>query len=532
MVFFAAIHLAFLGFGGANSGDLVVAATGWLLVVLLFAGDIPFKRLLKNAEPPRANLQLPAVCGGDSPKSDVQSRQSDMDQLPPMHGTERTAAIAGLILLGLGLAQTCRVPGFDLWFFKIQSFILLGGILLLSCGWRGLFSQWRLAAILFVVAAPETCLEFVNRGGALVLAQTRIAGFVLHSLGFELTIRETVISLPTGNVEVQEACSGLILMLLLLKIALMVSIAFPVRRLLRVMICAAALLTGFAAGVVRIAVLAAIVHRRDWFEQLHGPVGMSLFPMLGFLIYAPFLLPMEKPLVLLLQKIRANWRSAPQEAVKRGRYILAGAIGMAFGICLLKGLWIKPPSSYLQPDTTVGFGTANCMKSCPVPPDLSASRFNAVHEAWRAETGNTFCGGPGVGFEKGPVKGTEIICSMSWALRGPDEIIRDPKIAHFLDGQFGRRIFAPPVREYRIQRNFSTDINCPVHAEALIQGEFVRITAVNAEGDTFFTSSEYASAQRATLFRWLTWKDFLMTGRPLKDLRYRLIVEVSGKNNG
>jgi len=310
----------------------------------------------------------------------------------------------------------------------------------------------------------------------------------------------------------------LILMLLLLKIALMVSIAFPIRPFLRFMMCAAALLTGVAIGVMRVAVLAAIVHKHDWFELLHGPAGMSLFPLVGFLFYAPFLLPVEKPLVELLQKVRSNWRSSPPETIRGGRPVLMAAICVAFGICLLKSIWIKSPSSYLSPDARLGFGLSfSTAETRPVPADLLTSRFNSMQNAWRWQTGS------------GVDKGTTLVCSMNGALAGPDEMIKDPNIVRFLAGQFGGKLLVTSGSIGRICREGGGEGGG--QAVCTVPGGSICVKAVNADGDTFFSTSEYASAQRATLFRLSTWRDFLLTGRPLKDCRYWLIVAISGKKN-
>ena len=466
----AALHLALLAVGGASSGEVVVAVTGWLLVALLLARDAPL-----------ANEQ-----GG-------------------------CAGMSGLILLGIGLALTVRSAWFDLWFLKILPFLLLGGVLLLSCGWGGLISRWRLTAMMLVVAAPEKLLDVLNFGGPLIVAHTRIAGFLLHCFGFDPLIRGVLITLPTGSVEVQEACSGLILMLLLLKIALLVCIAFPIRLTLRLMICAAALLTGFTAGVIRIAILAAIVHKREWFESLHGPVGMSLFPLVGFLLFFPFLLPVEKPFVELLNQVRSKWRSAPRLTGSGAVVIFTVMTGLAVGVCLPKIAWMKSCGPTLRSETLTALGLS-CLKAEPriVPADLQASRFNSMQEAWRGEFEN----------ETGHWK--VLACSMSGAMLSPEEMFQDPKIAGFLEGQLGTRMDRGSLKIPGL-------INGVAPAAAPIPGGQAGVIAVNADGDRFFFTPEYAVAQQATLFRWSTWRDFLLTGRPLKDCRYWLIVTVFGE---
>ncbi|MEI8340769.1 MAG: exosortase/archaeosortase family protein [Verrucomicrobiota bacterium] len=474
LCFFAGVHLVLLALGGANSGDLVVAVIGWLLVVLLFAGT-----------------------GSD------------------LNLSGWSAALSGIILLSFGLLQTYRMAGFDLWYLKILPFLLLFGVLLLSSGWAALVSQWRLTALLLVVSAPEKYLEFLNHGGHLILAHTWVAGFLLHCIGSEVVIHGNMLALPAGSVEVQEACSGLVMMLLLLKIALLVSIALPIRFPQRILMCAAALLTGFAVGVIRVAVLAAIVYRRDWFAQMHGPAGMSLFPMLGFLLFTPALLPADKPFVELLQKVRMNWCAASPFQCGGWRLVFPTVAGIIFGICVVKTIWIQSPTSFLPLDVRAASILPDRMERRQVPDGLSASRFNRIQGAWRRE-----------GRDQG-VRTTTLVCAMSGALLAPAELISDPIIARFIDVQLGGSILASPESSDSILWKISGSNNGPAHAVALIPGGSISVRAIDVDGDSFFSATEYAAAQRSTLFRFSTWKDFVKTGRPLKDLRYWLIVVVS-----
>ena len=478
MAVVAGVHAAFLACGGATSGDLVVALAGWLMVVLLFARD--------------AGNSAPDAAGWAS-------------------------GIAGIFLTVAALTLLSRAAGFDLWFLKIAPFPLLAGLLLLGGGWCGLISNWRPLAILLIVIAPEKLLGALNYDGALLLAHTRIAGFILHCFGAEPVLHGNIITLPTGTVEVQEACSGLVLMLLLLKIALMVALAFPIRLALRFMMCTAALLTGFAVGVLRIALLAAIVHRQSWFDKLHGSLGMNLFPLAGFVLFLPFLYPAEGPFADLLRAVRSRWNK-PRGTMEAGgwRAVYALAVAGTMAGCLVKSLLLPSPASFLPAEMPAALFPADRMEkpeSCPVPENLRACRFDALRDARRVTA-------RGIGTLK-----TTMVCSVSAALAAPEELVRKPEIARFLNDQGG----GAPV--------FSTDPAKPVawmiakksndefRAVAMVPGGIVKTGAFNADGASFFSASEYAAAQQAAFFKMSTWRDFFRSGRPLKDLRYWLVVK-------
>jgi len=351
------------------------------------------------------------------------------------------------------------------------------------------------------MVAPEKFLSVIDHGGFLTLLHARTAAFLLHSFGSDVSIRGLLLALPSGTVEVQEACSGLLLMLLLLKIGLMTAIAFPLRGKARIMICGAALACGFVVGVARIALLAALVQNADWFARMHGPAGMNFFSAIGFLIYAPFLLPAEKPFADLLRKLRRQWDSAPPRDSRHLRLPLTALIGAGFTFALLKDVWIPSANSSLMP---VRSAAAESGEAVPVPADLRSARFNAVRSA---SCSLLVLSG---------TSRTTLFCQVSGALSGPEEVIRDPRLAAFISARFKNNppfVAGPFVRvgEYGV-------VKTP-HGEA-------GVYATDACGHVFFSTAEFNAAQRATFAGLQTWKEWLLTGRPLKDTRYRLVVFV------
>jgi len=253
---------------GANAADAAVAGVGWLLVLLRIAGD-------------------------DSP--------------PPKSGF---APVAGLLLLFFGLLLTARLGAGSLSALKALPFFLFAGLLLMARGAGGLCRQWRSLLILVLMIPLPSPDPLVNPHDFLTRVHAEAAAFLLHYLGYDITIHGLILTLPSGSVDVYPGCSGRGLMVLLLKISLIVSFGLRISWKHQLVMCAGAIAVGFLVGVSRIAVMALALPDPQRFEWLHRTTGSSFFATLGLLIFAPLLIPAEKPMADLLRAAWTYWKAA------------------------------------------------------------------------------------------------------------------------------------------------------------------------------------------------------------------------------
>jgi len=444
-----AFHLALLLRAGVASGDLIVAAAGWTLAVLVLASE--------------RGPGLPA---------------------------QASAAGAGLLVAGFGILQCARMTITDAWFLKILAPLLFGGVLLACHGWRGVARHWRAGALIVMMAAPEKCLPFVDYGGRLTIAHAGVAGFLLHCIGTDAAVHGNVITTHAGSVQVEEACSGMVLMTLLLKLALMLWLALRLRFWKGLLTCVGGLLAGFATGTLRVCLLAAVVNS-PWFATLHGETGMNLFPLIGFLMFAPFLLHAEEPLEVLLRRAWRGCRDPMAARWPQAAVLALIATGGCF--CLAAG-------DRLQPERFIPLAQSCAAQGLPwddatrvaVPDALLARRFNTVKEArlWKIERSGT--------------NYSVLACAIADALLGPNELVEDPELDRFIESELANRP--------------GSDANA-----------LLATAGLDANGRKFVTTPEFNTAQRATLSQSDTWKEWLRTGRPLKDCRYNLFLSVPGK---
>jgi exosortase/archaeosortase family protein len=453
----AFVHLTFLVRGGDNSGDWLLSVAGWSLVALVFAVE-------------------PCQCGP----------------------VPASATAAALSLAGFGVLQCARMTATDLWFLKILALLLFGGVVLSCSGWRGTGNHWRSVVLILMMLAPEKGLIFVDYGGALTRAHAAIAGFLLHCFGVDILIRGDVLVTRAGAVKVEEACSGMVLMLLLFKLALMVCFALRLRMSKGILTCSGALLAGFATGVIRICVLT-LVQGNRWFEMLHGALGMNLFPLIGFLLFAPLLFHAEEPFEILLRQALRRWKDSTRISAGGYRIALLSLIGGGYGICLVAGEWMQPQRFLpLAPNCTAQGLSLNTAVPVAVPDDLRARRFNGVQDArhWRIE-------------KSGKIWDV-LACAISDALLGPVEIVKEPEFARFVERELGHRN-SPALRG-------------PGAAAASPAAGSMAIVGIDAGNRRFIDTLGFNAAQRSAVFQAETWKDWLRSGHPLKDCRYNLFL--------
>ncbi|MEH1845354.1 MAG: cyanoexosortase A system-associated protein [Nostoc sp.] len=205
-------------------------------------------------------------------------------------------------LLGFGLLFTIIFRPLHLWnldllLFRSAPIIAAFGLGLMFFG-LGLRHHWRLFLLLCLMVFPYGFVnEFFTYGLHLSELTATISAFSLHYLGFNAIAQDSLVKLPTGQVQVLYFCTGGVLIIWLLKLTLLIMVivtALTWRQKLGLISCAVC--TGFLIGCIRVALLAVVVNNHSLFEYWHGSTGGSLFMALATIIYALFcnwILPLE-----------------------------------------------------------------------------------------------------------------------------------------------------------------------------------------------------------------------------------------------
>jgi exosortase len=187
-------------------------------------------------------------------------------------------------------------------------FPLFVGLALLVGGWRGLHWAWQsIVFLIFMVPLPGFLA--IALGHPLQVIATKGSIYVVQTLGIAAVAQGTVIQLAADKLDVQEACSGI--SMLMLFFAVCVGWAFLLDKTPlweRLLIVVSAIPIAIISNVARIAVAAILVEWvGTWAEHLfHDKAGWVMMILAMGLLWAEMTLisklllapPSEAPLIL------------------------------------------------------------------------------------------------------------------------------------------------------------------------------------------------------------------------------------------
>jgi len=204
----------------------------------------------------------------------------------------------GLLLLFFVILRPLNLWNLDLTLFIFSSIVAALGLGLLAKGLIGLRHQWRLFLI-FCLMCPYGFLNKVlsNRLHFFSHLTTVISAFLLHYMGWKANYDDVLLTLPTGQVSVEYACTGGPLIVWLLKPSLLIVILFALTGLQKLGLALSTSGTGVFIGCIRVALLAIVVNNHSRFQYWHGPAGAQIFlaaAILAYVVLCNWLLPLEE----------------------------------------------------------------------------------------------------------------------------------------------------------------------------------------------------------------------------------------------
>ena len=201
------------------------------------------------------------------------------------------ATLLGAFLIGIILLRTANAtvnPGL--------SFLpLLGGfgLALIASGFKGIRQYWRELIILGLLAVPkELGLGMFNISHFLSLLITKIVGFVLWYVGFQVSRQGNQLFFPSGGIVINDACAGVGNLIYLIQVAIIFLLVFPLsnrKNILLVPIVALAL--AFLMNLIRVGLLAALApNNPDAFVYWHEGTGSLAFTFTVVIIFGCYYL--------------------------------------------------------------------------------------------------------------------------------------------------------------------------------------------------------------------------------------------------
>ncbi len=172
--------------------------------------------------------------------------------------SDLASAFFGLLLIVLVLVKTISLFWFESSLLKFAPFVAVLGIALLASGFKGLRQYWLELLFSCLMFFPTSGLELLmDSQFQISILTAKSSAYLLYYLGFNTATQsnEVLVSLPQGgNVRalVDYQCTGVPMMLLMLKLSLLLESFFPIKWLERVWFPMAAVGLGFFLGVIRV----------------------------------------------------------------------------------------------------------------------------------------------------------------------------------------------------------------------------------------------------------------------------------------
>lgn len=165
------------------------------------------------------------------------------------------------------------------------------GVGLLAVGVRRLKQYWRELLIVFLVALPTSSIGLLlDTHSYFSIATAKLSTVLLWYLGFKVICQGVYVRLPTGAVEVNSFCSGVMPMLTLLQLALLFLLMFPTKLRDKIIVSVVSVALAFIVNVVRVALMTILVafSNQAAFEYWHSGSGSQIFSVISMVAFGWF----------------------------------------------------------------------------------------------------------------------------------------------------------------------------------------------------------------------------------------------------
>jgi cyanoexosortase A len=204
-------------------------------------------------------------------------------------GGDVSTLIGSAILMVISLKSLSLFPMEMSFYLRVFPLLMGVSLALVASGWRNIAQYGRGGAIACLFLIPEVSLaEPLDELFNVSLAAAKLATLLLWYLGFDVMRQGVIIYLPDGAIEVYTGCSGLNVMLLLLRLAVILLLGFSLPRSRQWLPIAAAIVIALVVSSVRVAVMAVVVSDAVAFEYWHGPQGGEMFSTAAILLFGLF----------------------------------------------------------------------------------------------------------------------------------------------------------------------------------------------------------------------------------------------------
>lgn len=192
----------------------------------------------------------------------------------------------GASLIALVILRSISPAGYHV---LISPFLSGLGLCLMASGAKRLYDYWKELLILGLLLLYPV-LVGILKAVDLPIITAKFAASTLWAAGFQAYREGLFIILPTGRVEVYEACSGVEAIILMLYVAILFLLMIPISKVQSFICVILAALLGFIINGIRVGLLAILVayNQKQAFEYWHGGDGGFVFSMISVFLFGIF----------------------------------------------------------------------------------------------------------------------------------------------------------------------------------------------------------------------------------------------------
>jgi cyanoexosortase A len=200
----------------------------------------------------------------------------------------RVASGVGALLMGLVLVKSLALLPTESAFIRIFPGVAALALGLLASGWRLRQYGREGLIILTLMVSPGVVERLVewSIGPKLQTLIAQSAGFLLHYIGVPVMAQGIEIVSTKGIVQVEYACTGVSMLVLLGQLSLLFQLVFPVLgwRCRYLPLIAGVLVWSLTS--VRVAIMVMVVDNHAAFEYWHGKSGGQVFSTFAIVAFA------------------------------------------------------------------------------------------------------------------------------------------------------------------------------------------------------------------------------------------------------
>ena len=208
--------------------------------------------------------------------------------------SDTISVFLGFCLIGIILFKLVSLFWFESILISLTPVCFAISLALLASGIRGLRQYWQELFFAGFLFFPGDAMGlFIDKLFNISILTAKFSAYSLYYVGFDVSTQGNRLFLYVPNIGefqavVRYGCTGIPMMLLMLKLALLLIAFFSLPKIQQILIPMTSVAIGFFLGVIRVCILTLTIPESANFDYWHGYEGSQIFSTLAICIFSGF----------------------------------------------------------------------------------------------------------------------------------------------------------------------------------------------------------------------------------------------------